>query len=392
MAEQTKKKAPAEQVERGIQRLPSGAYRVRWYDELGKRRTATFKSLASARAGLRKNQVEADNVKSGLARPKSTLTVKEAFDQWIEDRPPKRRKANESHFRVHILPFMGDVTLPRAALMVEKFQRHLEAKETGRKGEKNEQGRKLAKNTRDNILRTLSRFLDDQGYTVRLRLKVADTDYSWIKDKKDVGRFLAACEPPWFRTFAAIAVYTGMRKGEVAGLRRDDIDLANGVISIRRTYADEYVGPTKSKKARVVPLPPPLASILRRWLLAHPGPLVVTKDGAPVEPGEDVAERAQRAMKRSGIRPVNPELFCFHSLRHTYGSHQTMQTSLAIAGSLMGHQDPKTTKRYSHLDQDSLARNPRTHLDFTAPDGELETIPERDTFGTREVEKRRAQQ
>jgi integrase len=55
-------------------------------------------------------------------------------------------------------------------------------------------------------------------------------------------------------------------------------------------------------------------------------------------------------MKQAGI-----EGFRFHDLRHTFASHLAMRSvPLEIIGSLLGHKDPKMTKRYSHLSPASL--------------------------------------
>jgi integrase len=55
-------------------------------------------------------------------------------------------------------------------------------------------------------------------------------------------------------------------------------------------------------------------------------------------------------MKRAGI-----EGFRFHDLRHTFASHLAMRgVPLEIIGAVLGHKDPKMTKRYAHLSPASL--------------------------------------
>jgi integrase len=122
-----------------------------------------------------------------------------------------------------------------------------------------------------------------------------------------------------------------------------------------------YEGPTKSKHVRWVPFPAELASLLRPWLLAHPGPLVVTVDGQPITPETDLARRTQRACKRSGVERCH-----YHQLRHTSASHLAQRVPLPLVGAVLGHADPKTTARYAHLDSESVARDPRLHLTFKA--------------------------
>jgi hypothetical protein len=58
-----------------------------------------------------------------------------------------------------------------------------------------------------------------------------------------------------------------------------------------------------------------------------------------------IARSFHSTLKRAGI-----EGFRFHDLRHTFASHLAMRSvSLETIGALLGHKDPKMTKRYAHL-------------------------------------------
>lgn len=345
------------------QQLPSGRYRIQWVDETGKRRSATFASHSAAVAAARRRRVEIDDIRSGKARPRSSLTIRDASTTWLETRPPKRRAANECHLRMHVWPFMGEKRLAEVTPeLVRRFKRLLEETRVQRHGAKNEAGKVLSENTVANVLRTLSKFLGDMDYPIRLRLRVAETSFAWLRTAADVARFLGACGSGWFHTAAAIAVYAGLRKGEVAGLHREDIDFANGTIAVWRSYD----GPTKSKHMRHVPMAPELANLLRPWLLRHPVPLVVTVNGRAVTKRTAMDKRTRAACKRAGLDPVT-----FHQLRHTAGSHLAKRVALPIVGAVLGHADPKTTQRYAHHDTAALAKDPRLHLSFAPPAGEL---------------------
>ncbi len=69
----------------------------------------------------------------------------------------------------------------------------------------------------------------------------------------------------------AVAFYAGLRRGEIIGLRPDDIDLATGVIHVRRGWdmVDGAVEPKSRKGKRKVPIP----ALLRDYLDAVDGPL-----------------------------------------------------------------------------------------------------------------------
>ena len=350
------------------QKLPSGAWRIQWHDSAGRRRSEVFASEAAARAGLRRRQVETDDIRAGRARPRSSQTLAEAAKEWLPIRPPARRKDDTGNLEIHILPVLGSRALPSITpAVINQFTRALEIKKTARKGERNKAGRTLRPATIRNILRTLGKLLGDMDYPVRIRYRVPESDYEWLRTEADVAKFIAACQPDWLRMAAEISLYAGLRKGEIAGLRRDAIDFERQLIRVDRTYEGR---PTKSKHVRFAPLPAALAASLKRWMLAHKGPLVVTRNGRPIEEDDDVAAAVRRACKKAGVNSIN-----FHQLRHTSASHLAQRVPLPIVGAVLGHASPSTTARYAHLDSESLARSPRLHLDFTAPAGVVENFP-----------------
>jgi integrase len=315
-----------------------------------------FRTEAAAKAGLRRKLVEVDDIRAGRARERSDQTVREAAPDWLKTRTEARRKDDKARLETHIFPFMGDKTLPEVTSdLIQRFIRHLEQKRTARPGEKNEEGRTLKPATINNVLITLRKMMNDL--------------FAWLKTPADVARFLDACGDGWFRMACELAVYAGLRKGEVAGLVYDAIDHERGMIRVDRSYE----GPTKSKHARFVPLAPELATSLKRWRLRRGGSggsLVVLADGQPITEEFDLARRTRRACKRAGVPSVK-----FHELRDTHASHLAERVSLPIVGAVLGHADVKTTARYAHIDTTSLARDPRLHLTFTAAPGKVLPLP-----------------
>lgn len=243
-------------------KLPSGKWRIRWYDYNGRRCSEAFATEASARAALRRHEVEVSDVRSGRVMPRAMMTVAAAAKEWLEARPARRRADNESHLVHHILPALGDKALAHVTPdVLERFVRGLEGKRTARPGELNQDGRKLSPATIKNVLITLGKLMKDMGHEVRVKYVVPTSGYNWIRDRGEVVRFLEACGDGWFRMAAELAVYAGLRKGEIGGLRRDALDFERGLIRIDRSYE----GPTKSKHVRWAPIAPGLASRLKAW-------------------------------------------------------------------------------------------------------------------------------
>jgi site-specific recombinase XerC len=140
----------------------------------------------------------------------------------------------------------------------------------------------------------------------------------------------------------ATAFYAGLRRGELIGLRREDVDLAIGLIHVRRGWDLREGGevPTKTAKGpRRVPIP----AIVRDHLDALPddGPLF----GSPTW----IAKTNVRARKRweaAGLEPIT-----LHEARHTYASLMIAAgVNAKTLSTFMGHATIAITlDLYGHL-------------------------------------------
>jgi integrase len=167
--------------------------------------------------------------------------------------------------------------------------------------------------------------------------------------------------PMWARLRYATAIYTGLRQGELWGLRWRDLllDGEKPRCVVRRSYC----GPTKANKVHHLPLLPPAIEILKRvYREAHersPDDLVFpTRRGGMAAEGYD-AGWGDRFRAIAGIRRE----VRFHDFRHTCASHLLMGSwgrawSLAEVRDYIGHSSIKTTERYAHI--------ARGHLDQLA--------------------------
>lgn len=189
-----------------------------------------------------------------------------------------------------------------------------------------------------------------------------------LLDAAEVGRLLAAAEEiamsavgSWqtmtLWPMAATAIFAGLRKGELFGLRWTDVGLDAGRLDVLRSYS---LLP-KSGKPRHVPINPELARILRWWKERCP----VTEEGAvfPVEP-EPARFRMGSEEDMLGLAALLTAAEChapadghpWHMLRHTFASHYVMSGGNLLAlQRLLGHSTPTMTMRYAHLAPDYLA-------------------------------------
>jgi integrase len=182
-------------------------------------------------------------------------------------------------------------------------------------------------------------------------------------DRDEAARLLAYAEVHAPDAFPAIAtaIYAGLRKGEIFGLRWCDIHLDTSRLDVMRSYRL----PPKSGRARHLPLHPALARILRDWRKRCPTTaegLVFPVNGRMGDTGDML--NLARLLGESGCHiPAKP----WHALRHTFASHFVMAGgSLYVLQRLLGHASAEMTQIYAHLSPDHLAGE-LGRLDFSRP-------------------------
>jgi site-specific recombinase XerD len=140
---------------------------------------------------------------------------------------------------------------------------------------------------------------------------------------------------------------SGLRVGELCGLRVDGIDLERGRLRV--------LG--KGSKERFVPLSVPAAEALSRWLGEGRTALVSseTPDQAVFlnQRGKPLGSRdVRRIIDRRSPTPTHP-----HALRHTFATHLLDGgADLRSVQELLGHADLATTQLYTHVSKERLRR------------------------------------
>jgi integrase len=143
--------------------------------------------------------------------------------------------------------------------------------------------------------------------------------------------------------FMKMALFTGMRRGELFRLQWQDVDFARGFIHIR--------DPKGGQDQKI-----PLNQEARELLEAHP------RTGSPyVFPGRggkmrvDITKQVNRIKKAAGIPK---EFRALHGLRHVFASMlaSSGQFDLYTLQKLLTHKSPAMTQRYAHLRDEALKR------------------------------------
>ena len=171
-------------------------------------------------------------------------------------------------------------------------------------------------------IRTAKKRIKEKG---RLRYLMPD----------EVQTLISAC-PDSIRPIVVTAVHTGMRKGEILGLRLGEhVDLEKRMISLSETKNDE---------PRHIPINDTLFDELVTVSEGkRPGDFLFVKKNGKSRGGVRVAFNA--ALSEAGIKD-----FTFHDLRHTTASNLVMNgVDLYTVKEILGHKDIKMTMKYAHL-------------------------------------------
>lgn len=280
------------------------------------------------------------------------MIMKEWSARWLRMQriKPRTRDSYESLIRLYILPALGTVELTE--LSADTIQAAIAAPLNAGHGRTAEQVYAL--------LMQLCRAAVRAGHipasptdTV-LRPYHVPTPTAWWSPE-DAARFLRlrqlALDPHivvW-----VIALCCGLRRGELCGLRWDDIDLQQCIITVARqriTLADgrTVAAPPKSKSsARTLAIPADLSAWLADHRPATGGYVAIScNTGRPITPS-GLDQAWSRAVRAAGMPPIT-----LHGCRHTCGAAAVRAgVAMRVLQDIMGHSsDAITSQIYAHVD------------------------------------------
>ncbi len=317
------------------QRKDRPGFWASWVDSSGKRRQRKLAAptLQQARSLLEAEKARVDEIRTkGYAAPSDEIfsVVSRRFLRHQQARLTPRAYVREDGIvQSHLLPFFQTAKL--ASIRRADVQKYI----TQRSGEVSP-----ASITKElNVLKHLL------ALAVEWELIPVNPAHGVKGPKVPAGRVrylqptelravLEAC-PEWLRPIAGLAVATGMRRGEILGLRWLDID---------RQGARILLPQTKNGDGRIVYL-----NVLAQQALAS----MVRKDTKPTDrvfTGESMTpENVSLAFLRA-CRSANIPDFRFHDLRHTAASWMRMNgADIHTVALILGHKDLRMAARYQHL-------------------------------------------
>ena len=167
--------------------------------------------------------------------------------------------------------------------------------------------------------------------------------------------------PMFWKTAMNLFIRTGIRRGELAGLKWSDIDQTNNTLTVCRdvinnaeTGRKNVVKETKSAHSdRVLPIDPAMMALLKAWRSKQadeygtklmPSAFIF---GSPIDPynpirPDSITQWLSRFNKRHGLRNVSP-----HDLRHTCATLLLSNgATVKETQMIMGHADASTTLKF----------------------------------------------
>ena len=343
------------------------------YQENGK---IKYKSVyARTLSEVKEKMSEIRSVKQNSSVSKIKLTVREAAEQWLSS--AKLRVKESSYFnylniiKKHILPILGGELMMN--LTTNKLNNFIDFKLTN--GRLNSNGGLSAKSVRDimTVYRSIETYASREygiceTHFTMPKTQSKGTDILTVDERKKLETFLVD-NPNITNVGVLLCLFTGLRVGELCGLKWDDIDFDNGVLNVKRTVqritkngkSQVIVGTPKSKTSvRTVPIPTFVLNIMKNYKRYNDF-YIITGTRKPTEP-RTMQNRFKSILRLCDIRNVN-----FHLLRHTYATVCIEKGfDPKTLSELLGHADAAITlNRYCHPSM-QIKKDYVSRLTFTA--------------------------
>jgi integrase len=282
-------------------------------------------------------------------RPRRVATFEQFAERWEVDILPNWKPSSATNARSHLsrylVPFFGKTQLRDVG--PEIIQRFISSLTVGPK-------------TVRNVIMTLRSLLN----TAKAWEYVSHDAFNGLVlpgighrerfffSMKEVQRIIEATEEP-HRTFYWLAAETGLRAGELCGLRVDDLDVENCVVRIRQSVWRGKEQTTKSRNAvREEAISPELAThlaeYLRTWRPNSRRLVFATRKGTPWLQDMLLKRHFRPLVKRLGI--TVPKGSGLHAFRHAMATEMDRQgVPLAIRSRRLGHSNIQVTlNTYTH--------------------------------------------
>ena len=303
-------------------------------------------------------------MQDGLPPVPQKQTVGQFLMRWLEASDPSRRPRTNKRYReligLQILPQIGRIPLSKLTPLDVQ----------GVYGEMLKKG--LSPTTVRQVHAILHKafktavgwnlmYRNPTDYAERPRVEYKETQ---VLTGEQVRSFLEVAKGTRYEALVVLAVTTGMRQGELLGLRWQDVDLEAGIVHIRHAMQRiegvwRFVEPKSAKSRRQIALAPMAVEVLRghrtnqieerlrRGAVWQDLDFVFCNElGRPIEVSNLTYRYFRPQLKKAGLPIIR-----FHDLRHTAATLMLeASVDVKLVSEMLGHsQTAFTMDRYQHV-------------------------------------------
>ena len=287
------------------------------------------------------------------------------MDEWFENVAKIKVRASshqtyKGYIENHIKPNIGNIPIEKLTTMdLQKFYRKLLTKGRIERIESKDQPKGLSAKTVRNINQVISSAMDlavaqkiiPANPTNACALPKIEHQEMQTIPTEQLQVFLLEAKATGVYEMYYIELATGLRRGELLGLKWQDIDWKNGVIKVRRQVArvegQIKEAPLKTKNSyRTVTISQQAIEVLKgQKKKTNDAYVFPSPNGGPISP-DSVNNMLKRVLERAGIPKVR-----FHDLRHTFATIALQNgVDIKTVSGMLGHFSAGfTLDTYAHV-------------------------------------------
>jgi len=337
-------------------------YRVVIYNKKSKTASVTFSKKADAEAWQNEQLTRQERERFFPYRPKD-VTFDELFNDWlnihaIPNKAPNSVVKDKQCYKNYAEKLLGKLKIDTIQPEhIDKLKNDL----TKKTKLKNVSINKILQ-----ILRAVFNFAVNRRYLIYSpmssikMLPVHDQPFSYWS-YEEASAFLSYTnvkyvgDKRWIYVFYKLALETGLRLGEIIGLKWTSILFTQNLIQVCATFdraLNEIKPTTKSKRIRFVGISESLKfELLQLKAKSKTETVFSSKVGLHVCP-----DNFRHRIFTKDVEEIGVRLIRIHDMRHTFASHYIMNGgSIHDLQMILGHSDIKVTMRYAHLSPSYIA-------------------------------------
>lgn len=260
------------------------------------------------------------------------------YDTYVcVNNKPSEQKTKRITLNAHLVPFFGSYRLDKIrSSHIEEYKASMLKKGLSPK----------SVNNHLTIFRTCLRIAQDwTDLTALPRFKMLKTSPPTMDylNPEECEKLLSVITDPFWYAMVLTAMKTGMRLGELKGLKWSDVNVTKKTLVVRRAFVLSQEVSPKSNRERHIPLTSDVFATIQK--LPHDITYLFGRSGGRALHHETPSKTLHRYCEKAGIRHIG-----WHMLRHTFATTlASHNASLKAIQELLGHGQIQTTMRYAHL-------------------------------------------